>query len=250
MIDNLLFLALGLMLLCLGAVVFLAVWVYRDAKSRLLDARVWTLVTILVPSFIGLLLYFLVGRKDTRRSCPTCGKPALGTGRFCGNCGTSLPEELPSAGKPVGKGLLISGLACVVLTIVVGFGSLAALVLSNGIDAAFSSNFISVSTVYLENSWGDQWSVSWHYTTKTSSHSIVLTEDGPDTLFFEGLCEEGPLTLRIWQGDAGYTFDLSGGETIENSVDLSVFEPGEPLWLELDNQRGEGKQVTFKAWWE
>lgn len=245
---NMLLIAIGLMALALIAVVLVAVWVYRDAKSRGLEAWVWVLVTVLVPSFIGLLLYFLVGRKESRRACPSCGRQVPQRSTFCGFCGGQMPEETPTERKKgVGKGLLIAGLVCIVLTILLGFGSIFALAVADG--AFENADFFSVSTVYVENNWNDSWNVKFHYTNKTPDASFRIHDDGPNTLYFEGECEEGPLTLRVWQGDVERTFDLSGGDDVEGSLDLSVFAPGK-VNMELDHNGDEGRMVEFKAWWE
>lgn len=247
-IVTVLLLALGLMALALLAVVLIAVWVYRDAKSRGLEAWVWTLVVVLVPSFIGLLLYFLVGRKEGRRPCPACAKPIPLRSTFCGYCGAQVPEELPSTPKKSGgKGLLITGLVCLALTIVLGFGSIIGLAIYDG--AFEDMDFMSVSTVYAENNWNDSWNVKWHYTTTTPDGSFRIGDDGPRALYFEGECEEGPLLLRVWQGEEERTFDLSGGEEVRGTLDLSIFEPGK-VRMELSNNDGAGKNVDFEAHWE
>lgn len=247
MIAYLLVLALALMLLSAVSITLVAIWVYRDAKSRGLEAWVWTLVTVLVPSFIGLLLYFLVGRKEIHRPCSACGKQVPRRSTFCGYCGAQMPPEAECpAAKPVGKGLLISGLVCTVVVIVLGFGSIIGLALADG---GASPDIFSVSTIYVENNWGDKWSVSYHYTNKSPDHSFRIKDDGPQALHFEGKCEEGPLTLRVWQGDIERAFDLTGGQTVKDSLDLSIFAPGK-VYLELNNNRGEGKMVEFNAWWD
>lgn len=245
---TMLLLALVLMLLALISITLVAIWVYRDAKSRGLEAWVWTLVVVLVPSFIGLLLYFLVGRKEARRACPSCGAQVPERSTFCGYCGAQMPEEGQNhTPKRGGKGLLITGLACLVLTIVLGFGSIFVLAISDG--AFEGTDFMSVSTVYIENHRNNSWSVDFHYTTKTPDHSFRISDDGPDTLYFEGKCEEGPLTLRVTQGEVVRTFDLSGGDEVEGSLDLSVFGPGEVL-MELDHNGDEGRMVEFEAKWK
>lgn len=237
--------ALFLMLLAAGATVCMAVWVYRDAKSRGQEAWVWTLVVVLVPSFIGLLLYFLVGRKETKRPCPGCGKQVPLRSTFCGYCGANLPQgEEAKPTKPVGKGLLIAAIAGVVLTVVLGVAGIVTMMVRDGFDWK-----PTVSTVYMENSWGDSWSVKWHYTNKTAHDTFSIDDDGPRTLYFEGECENGPLTLRVYQGDTQRTFDLSGGEEVEDSLDLSIFHPGK-VYLELDNNDGQGEMVEFEARWE
>lgn len=111
------FLPLILMLFLLAAVGFLGLWVYRDAKARGLDAAMWTVIVIFVPSFIGLLLYFLVGRPHTEVICPHCGAQTDGSKPYCANCGEPLTGVAPTV-QPVAKWPLIVGLVCFALPIV------------------------------------------------------------------------------------------------------------------------------------
>lgn len=237
--------AIALMALAAGAVALMAMWVYRDAKSRGLEAGVWTLVVVLVPSLMGLLLYLLVGRRESRRLCPACGAMVPETNAFCGYCGAELSrEEGAPRAKAVGKGPLIAAVVGVVLVVILGVGLVIALASVDGFDWT-----PSVSTVYVENSWGDQWSVKWHYTNKGARTSFTIGSEGPEKLTFTGSCGEGPLILRIYQGEVERTFDLSGGGEVRGEAELAAFQPGK-VYLELDNGSGEGKNVDFHAEWE
>lgn len=235
---------IGLMGLALAAVALIALWVYRDAKSRGLEAGVWTLVVILVPSLMGLLLYLLVGRRESRRACPACGAMVPAGSTFCGRCGVELPQgEGSCRAKPVGKGPLVAAIAGIALVMILGVGVVVALATADGFDWT-----PTVSTLYVENSWGDQWSVKWHYTNRGAHSSLTIGADGPEALSFKGSCGEGPLTLRVYQGEVERSFDLSGGREVRGDLDLSVFRPGK-VYLELDNGGGEGKRVDFRAEW-
>ena len=44
------------------AMIAMIVWVYRDAKIHTDNPWLWTLIVIVVPNFIGLIIYLLVGR--------------------------------------------------------------------------------------------------------------------------------------------------------------------------------------------
>ena len=111
-------------LLLIGAMAGLGIWTYRDAKSRGLDAGMWTTIVVLAPNLIGLLLYFFIGRKQQKIVCPSCksgteqGKP------HCSNCGASIPQqEVPlSAGTSNSKKPLIVSLVCIILTFALVFG--------------------------------------------------------------------------------------------------------------------------------
>ena len=52
----LLFFLLG-MAIFIGVAVLMGVFVYRDAKARGMTPWLWTAVSVLVPFFIGLLVY-------------------------------------------------------------------------------------------------------------------------------------------------------------------------------------------------
>ena len=44
--------------------IFIDIWVYKDAKKRKLNAAVWVLIVWIIPFFAGLILY-LIFRKKT-----------------------------------------------------------------------------------------------------------------------------------------------------------------------------------------
>ena len=43
----------------------LGCWTFTDAKKRSDKPEVWTLIVVLVPNFIGLIIYLLIGRTKT-----------------------------------------------------------------------------------------------------------------------------------------------------------------------------------------
>ena len=59
----LLWISIG-MFLCatLAFLTMLGLWTYSDAKVRSDKPEIWTLIVLLVPNFIGLIIYLLIGR--------------------------------------------------------------------------------------------------------------------------------------------------------------------------------------------
>ena len=58
-----LWISLGLLVLsALALLTMLGCWTYSDAKKRSDKPEIWTLIVLLVPNFIGLIIYLLVGR--------------------------------------------------------------------------------------------------------------------------------------------------------------------------------------------
>lgn len=245
------FTMMGMALLCIVlSLIFAGIWTYRDARARGLEAGVWVLVVLLVPNFLGILIYALTARRDYRYPCGTCGRSVSARSAYCGSCGAPLnPEEAtPPKGGP--KGLLVGFFVSLALTFLLMIGAFAGAVVGSATDW-FSEGFDfspSLSTIYIENEWGNKWDVLWHYTNTTPKHTLWITEGGPTVLYYEGSSEEGPLTLIVRQGDVERSFDLSG-EGQSGSLDLSIFQSGK-VQLILDNDKGAGKGVNFKSYWE
>ncbi len=65
----------------------LAVWVYKDAKSRGMDnAMLLTIVTIFT-GVLGLIIYLLMRPKGNLMNCPHCQKKRLEGSAKCPHCG-------------------------------------------------------------------------------------------------------------------------------------------------------------------
>ena len=54
--------------------VLVGYYVYKDAKKRDMDAVLWTLVAVLVPSLIGLIIYLVVRGNTSTFACPEIGR--------------------------------------------------------------------------------------------------------------------------------------------------------------------------------
>ena len=134
--------------------VCVGMYVYQDAKNRGMEAILWTAVAVLIPYFIGLLIYLVVrynhaahkcyrcgaSVKDTYTLCPQCGAelkakcPNCGAyiepdWHLCAHCGTELPyyEPYAQAEQPSGfnskvivKGLIISAIIAIVIALLLG----------------------------------------------------------------------------------------------------------------------------------
>jgi hypothetical protein len=75
----------GMMLMALG-------YVYGDAQQRGMPAFVWLLVALLMPGFLGFVLYLLL-RKPFVEPCLQCGKATADDDSFCRWCGALKPRE-------------------------------------------------------------------------------------------------------------------------------------------------------------
>lgn len=78
--------------------VLIGVWIYRDAKKRDMDAVLWTLLAILLPSFIGVIVYFASRTKEKLYSCPRCGGRVKEDYAFCPKCSLQFKRKCKSCG--------------------------------------------------------------------------------------------------------------------------------------------------------
>lgn len=77
-------------LAAIAMTILLGVWTYRDAANKGMNGILWTLVVILVPSFIGLIVYLCVRYDAKKVTCSKCLKQVNGNSKFCSNCGQEL----------------------------------------------------------------------------------------------------------------------------------------------------------------
>ena len=93
-------------LLALLGVAPLALWVllvgyvFGDARRRGMNAVLWTLLAIFIPSAIGIILYFIL-REPIAVPCPSCGTPARKGHAYCASCGGAVRRACAQCRQPV-----------------------------------------------------------------------------------------------------------------------------------------------------
>ena len=78
-----------LVLFFLHLMIGLGVFVYRDAKSRGMEPLLWALVAVLVPYFVGVIIYLIV-RQQALAQCPSCGQRMTPGATYCPACGKPM----------------------------------------------------------------------------------------------------------------------------------------------------------------
>lgn len=236
------------------SVVFLCLWTYHDAKNRGLDAPLWTII-VLFGSFIGLLLYFIIGRNQTMLRCTACNHNNPKGAQFCSSCGSTLGETYvaaqPMQGQKGTKGYLVgffvslaASIACLiiflVMTITAGFvGSLGEGSIQNG---------ISIGSV--ENRFGNKWDVSFMRSTMDFNTTLNIRDGEPKTLCIEADAREGEFSLHLRQNGEDGLIEKDIDLTDMNGpcqYDLSEFGDGK---LTLTLQNDGAKNVKFTCYWE
>ncbi|WP_026477960.1 hypothetical protein [Alkaliphilus transvaalensis] len=222
---GLIFSILGLMLL---ALIFLGLWTYRDAKSRGLNAGLWVVIVLLVPNLLGLLLYFLIGRKESPRECPECGSKMSDT------------QYVKPVGHKSNKGLLVGFVTCLLIMIILALLFFGSMLMS---DFRTSSSR-SVGIGLVQNNIGSQWKVSFRSLSGGLNSKLTIRDGSPEKLNIKTELESGSLTLTLRQGDKSITIPLDHSTEIQQ--DLKEFKNG-TLQLKIEASNAKGGKVNI--WW-
>ena len=74
-------------LVALAVWIALAIWVYRDAKSRGMDNAVLLTIVTVITGILGLIIYLLMRPKGNLVPCPSCQKKRMEGSAKCPHCG-------------------------------------------------------------------------------------------------------------------------------------------------------------------
>ncbi len=87
----------------LAVYVLLIGYVHADARRRGMNAVLWTLLAIFIPSAVGVILYFIL-RDPIPVPCPSCGTPARKGYAYCASCGAAVRAACPQCRQPLEPG--------------------------------------------------------------------------------------------------------------------------------------------------
>lgn len=231
-----------------AAVACFGVWTYRDAKARGLEAGLWTAIVVLMPNLLGILLYFLVGRKQRRIPCPACGSLTEPEKAYCSSCGTRLGETVfAPVERKQGKPLLFAGIGIIVLVFLLVIGIFIAQF------AASPESFIqrNISIGQTQTSLPGRWKLSFWYLDGEKFRSIKLKQEGSKTMTINAFIESGTAEAQVVSKESGVEKRLSLNEL--NSPDspytwdLSEFPANAKLTLRIYAEKAKGK---FEMKWE
>lgn len=81
-----------------------AIFVYRDAKKRGMNAVVWALVAFFGPFLVGVIIYIICRTPLTDLRCSKCGAGLTESANECPECKSPVLTECPQCQFPVQKG--------------------------------------------------------------------------------------------------------------------------------------------------
>lgn len=240
-----------MVVLALLSVTFAGIWVYKDAKQRGLQAGLWTLLVILSGNFIGLILYLVIGRKNSASACGKCGARFNTLGEFCPSCGEkNVIHEVKLKSK---KGWLVSCVSCLILAFV--FLGVSVFLLSNGGSNGFIYNYkygyynLSKNGYVKkdsEQSSGNIWNLSF----EEASGGYVFSnkynaKTKPVSVTAEISCG-GSITLIITQNEAVINENLQSGS---HTFDMAGFNEGQISFelINIDTPGGFSGTISVKT---
>jgi len=73
--------------------ILVGIYVFRDSTKRGMNAALWTLIAMCVPSLLGLIIYLLVRNKYSVLTCPSCHTRIEESFVICPHCRTDVPKK-------------------------------------------------------------------------------------------------------------------------------------------------------------
>ncbi|MBQ3546004.1 MAG: zinc ribbon domain-containing protein [Lachnospiraceae bacterium] len=80
------------------------VFVYRDAKKRDVNEKIWALITLVAPFLLGLIIYLVSRPPLVELKCPKCGSVLQREDKVCPECNVDLLTKCPNCEFPIQKG--------------------------------------------------------------------------------------------------------------------------------------------------
>lgn len=217
--------------------IFLGTWTYKDAKNKGLNAKLWTLIVMFGPSGIGLLIYFLVGRKESFIKCVNCSNSIPSNSKYCNKCGNAVTEIKTVEKRPT-KHLIIGFIVSFILSI-----SCFIVFAINNDDIEFKSGY---SIFLVEVNTKNKWDISYYKSNSKFSRTIDKEENNPSVINIDASYEEGKLYLKLSQNDIEELVDISNTKG-NIKIDLSKFKNNE-IKLELIDENCKG--VGLESYWD
>lgn len=178
----------------IATIIFLAVWTYRDADDRGMIPILWTALVVLVPSFIGLIVYLVVRTSTNKVKCSNCNTYVNSNIKYCSNCGVELTpadidldkkEEFKKSQTKVLTGIFVSlGLTIIcgvmmVVAFIVGALSFAGKVVDAGknIDVDGITKDVTDALEDIDNALSDE-----KFNIRVADNVVIITDDNGNEL--------------------------------------------------------------------
>ncbi|NMB08471.1 MAG: hypothetical protein GX981_08815 [Tissierellia bacterium] len=225
-------------ILILLSKIFMALWVYKDAKSRGIDPVIWTLLILFFSGSLIFLLYTLIIRKERNIICENCNFIQSDNLIYCGRCGNKMKidrhDELDN--NQGNKTFLAIGIILLISSIAIGSVFIYETI-SKDIDN------IPISLMSVRTKYNDKWKESFRYKNGENTHKFKIKDK--TILNCSWNIESGSIEVKLYDGDKQIReFNSNDNPDYNELIDLSDYK-GSKITLKLKAKKALGKIHFF-----
>lgn len=229
---------IGLVLIIVSMVllarIFIAIWVYKDAKSRRINPMLWTILVLVYSGALVFLMYFLVIRKERNITCENCSYVQSEKLLYCGRCGSEIKtdKEGESFNKDSNRIFLNIGIALLIIGIILGLIFTVQTVLED-------KDNLPISIMSLSNKYGGKWKSTFNFKSGSESHRFKIKDKTILNASWD--LEGGNIDAKLYHDDK-IIKEINSEDNInyEELIDLSNYK-GSRVILKLKFKKAKGK---------
>lgn len=261
--------------LFIALVIFIGVYVYKDAPQYGLDPLIWTLIAVFIPNLIGFIIYLIVrsGRRE-KYTCPNCGKQVQNDFKKCPYCDAELLnkclgcgkqlnadwETCPYCGAKVEKAVNYGtvnyagtssrnrnkGLIAIIVIFIVLILAVVSIFALNFIPYKYNHNVKTISVekdvpMEIESSKDDNILLSMQSTygfwEENNKKEIQIDKDGELKINYNSIVDSGSLEISLLDSDGNVIEDLPVNES---GTYISNVKEGDIYYIEVIGNKTKG----------
>lgn len=235
--------------------VFLCLWIHRDAKNHGVDATLWTVLAFFT-GILGIILYFAIGRKQTKTKCPRCFQNVDPNSPICTSCGQQLSPDnilgyelyaIKKAEYRSPTGFMVTFIVSFVLSILLLIGGFVGLVVG-AVDTyddhgySFSDRPDDGATSSVGRRYFD---ISFETEADVIERTIIKSNGDPSEVYIDFEVGQGSVYLTVVQDNMEENYEITGsGEG--NYFETASFRDGD-ITLYIDGS--EARDVELEFYW-
>lgn len=229
---------IGLVLIILSMVllsrVFIAIWVYKDAKSRGINPLLWTILVLIYSGALVFLMYFLVIRKEKNITCKKCSYVQSEKLLYCGRCGSEIKIDKyeENFNKDSNKMFLNIGIILLVVGIFLGIMFTVQTVWED-------KDNLPISIMSLQSKYGGKWKSKFNFKSGSESHRFKIKDKIILNASWD--VEGGNIEGKLYSDDNLIKeINSEDNPNYEELIDLSEYK-GSEVVLKLKFKKARGK---------
>ena len=228
------FIIIGILLL---SKIFIAIWVYKDAKSRGINPFLWSILVLFFSGSLTFLLYVLVVRKERNIHCGNCDFMQTEKLLYCGRCGSEINiDRYDENNNYTNKIMLVLGMALLIIGIISG-------VLLTFNNVWKDKPIMTVSLMSAGSKYNNVWKDKFKYKNGSKSHTFKIKEDRTK-LNIDWDINDGYMEAELYKDDELIKGINSKDYPIyEEAIDLSEYI-GDKVVLKIKFEKTSGR-ISF-----